>query len=129
MLGYDRHRFNPPAPLAYVSLVHQTTGAVHDRVPMLLDTGADATLIPRAAAEALGVAIDLNHQYELEDYGGRVEGADVVRLDILFLGRTMHGTYPIIDQEWGVLGRNILNSIPLVFDGPRLRCGEANVVG
>ncbi len=49
MPAYDSTLFNPPAPLARVTLRNPETGAVWSDVPMLLDLGADATLIPQVA--------------------------------------------------------------------------------
>jgi hypothetical protein len=58
--------------------------------------------------------------YELMGFDGSVSVARVVRLDLLFLRRAFKGRFLLIDREWGLLGRDILNRIPLLFDGPRL---------
>ena len=48
MPEYDAARFEPPAPLALVDVISELAGiAIHD-VPMLLDTGADVTLLPKS---------------------------------------------------------------------------------
>jgi hypothetical protein len=44
----------------------------------------------------------------------------VVRMDLLFLRRTFKGRFLIIDQPWGVLGRNVINHVCLMLNGPRL---------
>jgi hypothetical protein len=62
MPAYDAVRFQPPAPLALVTLRNPETGSVGTDVPMLLDTGADVSLVPRPALESLGVAISLKKQ-------------------------------------------------------------------
>ena len=46
MPAYDSIQFEPPAPLARVTLCNLDTGAVWSEVPMLLDSGADITLSP-----------------------------------------------------------------------------------
>ena len=51
MPNSDSERFVPPAPLAKVMLRNIETGAELSDVPMLLDTGADATLIPKEVVE------------------------------------------------------------------------------
>jgi len=38
-----------PAPVGQVALQHPTASATLADVPMLIDTGADATLLPRGA--------------------------------------------------------------------------------
>lgn len=46
--------------------------------------------------------------------------ARVARLDLLFLRRAFKGRFLLIDRESGLLGRDVLNHMPLLFDGPRL---------
>ena len=45
MPAYDGTRFDPPAPLVHVSVRNPASGAVLPEVPMLLDSGADVTLL------------------------------------------------------------------------------------
>ncbi len=54
MPGYDGERFDPPAPIARVTLRGSDRTSVTD-VPMLLDSGADVTMVPRAAADQLAL--------------------------------------------------------------------------
>lgn len=42
---YDRLHFAPPAPVAHVKLIHPQTGKIAPEVPMLLDSGADQTVL------------------------------------------------------------------------------------
>lgn len=51
MPAYDGNRFEPPAPVARVSLRH--SGGDPVEVLMSLDSGADVTLLPRRAVESL----------------------------------------------------------------------------
>lgn len=46
--------------------------------------------------------------------------ARVVRLDLIFLRRAFKGRFLLINQEWGLIGRDILNHVSLLFDGPHL---------
>ncbi len=59
--------------------------------------------------------------YELIAFDGSKSSAPAVPLDLLFLQRAFRGQYLLIDQEYGVLGRDILNHLELVLDGPRLQ--------
>ncbi len=124
MTQYEGSRFSPPAPLARVVLRNPSSGAARTDVPMLLDTGADVTLIQRAFVEQLGVSPDPNESYELVGFNGTVSNAHVVLLHLKFLGRTFRGRFPLTDDSFGILGRNVLNCLSLVFDGPRLEWRE-----
>ena len=58
MPAYDPRLFSPPAPVATVIVRHQESGVKVTDVPMLLDLGADVTLIPRTSAELLGLSLE-----------------------------------------------------------------------
>jgi predicted aspartyl protease len=117
---YDGTRFNPPAPLAYVTLRNRETGVTWTDVPMLLDTGADVTLVPRAVQKRLGISAIPSGSLKLLGFDGTESVAHIVDLELGLLGRIYRGEFLLIDQEYGVLGRNLLNTLSLVFDGPRL---------
>jgi hypothetical protein len=120
MPAYDATQFEPPAPLARVILRNQDTGAVWSDVPMLLDSGADVTLIPQTAVKVLGAAVVPDRHYELVSFDGSISLASVVRLELIFCRRTFRGQFLLIDQAWGILGRNVLNAVSLLFDGAHL---------
>ena len=124
MPAYDANKFNPPAPLATIVLSDQKSGTALPNVLMLIDTGADVTLVPQVAINQLGVSVDPTQGYELMGFDGKISVAQVVELDLVFLKRTFRGRLLIIDQEVGILGRDILNHIPLVLDGPALSWSE-----
>jgi predicted aspartyl protease len=85
MPPYDASHFTPPAPLAHVTLRHVSTGATVPDVRLLIDTGADITLLPRTAVERLGVAPLAGQGYELMGFDGSRSVAPVVALDMIFL--------------------------------------------
>ena len=121
MPNYDTVQFSPPAPVGAIELRNPATGRVQADVPMLLDTGADVTLLPRECINQLQIPIDLAQVHELIGFDGSRSTAVAVHLDLIFLGRTFRGRFLVIDQADGVLGRNILNHLTLAFDGPQLR--------
>ena len=124
MPTYDTTHFEPPAPLAQVILRHINTGAVRSNVPMLLDSGADVTLVPQVVISELGITPVPDRQYELIGFDGNASLAPVVQLELVFYRRTFRGQFLLIDQEWGILGRNVLNTISLLFDGLNLSWNE-----
>jgi hypothetical protein len=124
MPAYDAAQFDPPAPLAKVILRNPRNGAVQSDIPMLLDTGADVTLIPQTTVKLLEAAVVPGRQYELISFDGSTNLAPVVRLELVFCGRTFRGQFLLVDQPWGILGRNVLNAIPILLDGPHLTWDE-----
>ena len=92
---------------------------------MLLDTGADVSCVPRWAAKALDVQPAADVRFEVLSFEGTRGFAEAVALEMLFLGRRFRGQYLLVDSPSGIIGRNVLNVIPLVLDGPRLEWAEA----
>ncbi len=103
MPSYDPAQFNPPAPVAYVTLRNPDTRAESPDVLMLLDTGADITLVPVAAVAQLGLSATNENPYELEGFDGKRSWASAVRLDLIFCHRTFRGRFLLVGQTWGIL--------------------------
>lgn len=120
MPAYEANGFAPPAPVARVTLQHPTTGVEWADVPMLIDTGADVTLIPRAAVELLGLEVVEGSGYELVGFDGQATVAAAVQARMVFCGIGFRGRFLTSAEPYGVVGRNILNVVSLVLDGPRL---------
>jgi hypothetical protein len=120
MPAYDDRLFSPPAPLAKVTIRNQTSRMTVADVPMLLDSGADVSLLPQVSVNLPGVAASANETYDLVGFDGSMSQAQAVRLDLIFLRRTFKGRFLLIDQEWGILGRDVLNHLSLLLDGPQL---------
>ena len=124
MPAYDAIRFTPPAPLALVTFRNRVTGTCVSDVPMLLDSGADVSLVPRQTVLALGVSIDPAAVYELMGFDGNRSLAQAVNLDLHFLKRTFRGRFLLTGHECGILGRDILNHVSVSLDGPNLTWDE-----
>jgi hypothetical protein len=124
MPNYDASRYDPPAPVAQVTLRDNNSGVSLPNVLMLLDTGADITLLPRAAVKRLGVKPVIGLDYELVGFDGSRSRAQAVELDMIFLTKAYRGRYLLIDDDRGVLGRDILASVVLILDGPRQEWSE-----
>ena len=124
MPKYDAENFDPPAPVAYVSLRDPATGVSLSNVPLLIDTGADVTLLPAIYVEQVGVKPVDDVAYEIQGFDGESKLANMVELELVFLGKKFSGQFLLIDQPIGILGRNILNVLSLTFDGPRGKWNE-----
>lgn len=70
MPNYDASRYDPPAPIAQVTLRDMNNGALLPNVLLLLDTRADITLLPRSSVERLGVPPVSGTDYELQSFDG-----------------------------------------------------------
>lgn len=124
MPEYNAENYNPPAPVAYVTLRNPATGDVLSNVPMLIDTGSDTTLLPSDVVEKLGVKAEEDTGFEVQVFDGDTKFLRIVKLDLLVLDKTFRGDYLLIDRPIGILGRNILNNLRLLFDGPSKEWGE-----
>src|SRR4051812_29999913 len=122
MPGYEMTLFDPPAPMARVTLVNPANGKSITDVPMLLDTGADVTLIPQSCVEPLGLQIDseASLEYVLVGFDGTQSHANVAEVHMAFHGMTFRGRYLLHERPVGVIGRNVLNLLHIDLDGPRL---------
>jgi len=119
MPDYDRERFAPPAPLAKVTVRCPGGATSVSDVAMLIDSGADVTLIPAGCADRLALRSEPEERFVLQGFAGDARPANAVDAEIIFLGRLFRGRFLLIDQEYGFLGRNVLNHVPLLLDGPR----------
>ena len=126
---YDDRLFNPPAPLASVTLRNPANGKSVSEVSMLIDSGADVTLIPQQSVNLLDRAIGTDPEYEVMGFDGRKSVVQAVSLDLVFLSRIFRGRFLVSYQECGVVGRDILNHIALLLDGPRLVWDEQKAPG
>jgi hypothetical protein len=84
-------------------------------IPMLLDTGADVSLLPRSLAS---LASPDAERYELVAFDGAKSTAPAVIAELQFLGKSFRGQFLVIDGWYGILGRNILNNLSILLDGP-----------
>jgi hypothetical protein len=117
MPSYDEAHYDPPAPVAHMTL-RAANGRTVDNVILLLDTGADCTLLPRADVISLGLNPDPNVQYELIGFDGNRTTSAAVDLDMIFLQKLFRGRYLLIDRDHGILGRDVLASVAMILDGP-----------
>ena len=124
MPAYDATSFDPPAPVARVTVRSATHGASVANVPLLMDTGADVSLLPASYVLSLVEVDEFSGQVELEAFDGTRSVAPSARLEVHFLGKVFRGQFLIVEQDYGILGRNVLNALSLHLDGPNLAWNE-----
>lgn len=91
MPAYDSTGFQPPAPVALVTVRLTATGVAVPNVTMLLDTGADVSFVPREAIAQLLETGQVLPQYELEAFDGTTSVAPAMHLELQFLGKSFRG--------------------------------------
>ena len=120
MPSYDGASYRPPAPVASVTVRDPNSLAVVSGVMLLVDSGADITFIPRAAIAHLGVSAETSAKVEVASFDGSRSFADAVNVDVLLGIHYFRGRYLVCNDAHGILGRDILNHVKLVLDGPIL---------
>ncbi len=123
MTAYDDDGFAPPAPVARVILRHPDNNVSVTGVRMLIDSGADATLLPAAAIVSLGL-VGTGEKYLLESFDGTTDESESVIAVLVFIGKAFKGRFLQIESDVGVIGRNVLNHVRLMLDGPALSWQE-----
>src|ERR1035438_678083 len=105
---------SPPAPFVNVVLRNPKSEYVTGETPAQLDVGADRTVIPRRAADAL----HLNAVRRITVAG---LGGDLHTLDVFLLSIQIHDLQPMVievvahdDEPFVLLGRDILNHLRIV---------------
>ena len=88
---------------------------------MLLDTGADATMLPQNFVKELDLIQELTKVWETEDFEGKKGQSKVVNLQMVFDGKSFRGEFLLLNQDYGIIGRNILNLFKINFDRKSLK--------
>lgn len=115
--GYLRS-LQPPAPFINVVLQHPTSGSEMRDLAAQVDYGADRTVLPEKVSQTLG--LPQVGRIQIGALGGAVY---VLPSFAVLLG--IHD-FPLrrleivasADEEWILLGRDVLNSHRIVLDGP-----------
>jgi predicted aspartyl protease len=113
--AYDTS-LDPPAPVVPVR-ISGPVGEDAVTVPMLVDTGADCTLVPAAIIRRLGLpSVDV---IGLTGVGGSRSRATVHAASVELGGvRLLARVVAFVDEA--ILGRDLLNQTVMTLDGPGL---------
>ena len=114
---YDVSRY-PPFPVVQVVLVNSDTGLRAPAVMALVDSGADATMVPLVWLEHIG-AVALEDR-RIRSHWGEWRDVPLFAVDIALGNLTLPGVFVIGDEQDSevILGRNVLNKLRLLLDGP-----------
>jgi hypothetical protein len=122
MMMYSRKFLYPPAPFALISIRNPIARKRVSNIPMLLDTGADVSLLPTQFVQNFGFTF--GKPQELLGFDEKADFFQTIEAQIIFLSKRFTGEYCLIDQDYGILGRDVLNRFSLVFDGKNLEWRE-----
>ena len=104
--------------MAQVCFRNIASGAVAQDVPMLMDTGADASIVPMSVVTSLKNPLIADRQLEVQSFDDTLSRMSLTVLEIEFCSRKIKGEFLVLDQPYGILGRNTLNKFKLLLDGP-----------
>ena len=120
MVRYNyNQQVQPPAPFIYVAVVAPDQTARVERIPALIDTGADITVIPRKLITDLGLI-------KFSEIGVRGFRLRTQPLDTFLVRLHIHDweieALEVIaeDESHCLLGRDLLNQFLITLDGPGL---------
>ncbi len=116
---YDK-RYSPPAPVIEIQLAAPGEEPKTERLPALIDTGADGTLIPEGyleTADAIAVGDAL-----LSGILGENRQVTLYEVDIHLANRVFPSVLVAVNEysQEIILGRNLLNKLILLLDGTNI---------
>ena len=113
-----RRDFTPAFPSLTVTLRNQDLALSVENVEALVDTGADATLIP--VAQLREIAAFEVIESSVTSHWGDVRAVRLYLID-LEVGTHLLPSVIVVGDEYGkdvILGRDVLNKLRLLLDGP-----------
>lgn len=111
-------RFFPPAPVlpvVFVALPHEAKSV---EVLGFLDTGADATIVPKRLLQSIQARPLMSRH--VRSYIGEQRVVRTYAVDVIVGGITLPAIEVIGDDvQEPLLGRDVLNRLRVILDGPR----------
>jgi len=110
--------YQPPFPAARVVFHNSEEGLRTAAQDALLDTGSDGSLIPIAYLRQI-LASPLTDT-RIRSHWGEWRSAQLFVVDVELDGLRLPGVFVVGDEQGNeiVLGRNVLNKLRLLLDGP-----------
>ena len=104
-----------------MTIYHLEGDALTGEISAYIDAGADVTLVPARLLENAG--LDEIYTAELRSHWGEPRTVSIYIVDLQVASEFLPAVYVIGDErsEDILLGRNVLNQLILLFDGPRLQ--------
>lgn len=111
-------RYHPPVPAVELALLAPAGDIGIGPLLAVLDSGADGTLVPTSLLERLGTPSV--YQTGIRSHWGERRRVDIHLVDLRIEGRRLDDVEVVADDlgREVVLGRNVLNQLILLLDGP-----------
>jgi hypothetical protein len=118
MIRFLYAALSPPGPMVYVVAANPATGT--KRLPALLDTAADRSVLPGAVVRSLGLTSIESHFFK--GFGGEIRELPVYDVTFELPEHSPAGGQPLLgeDEPYILLGRDVLNQFKILLDGPGL---------
>ena len=116
VLPFENGALDPPGPVVDAALLGVDGAAF--ACPLLLDTGANTTVVPLAVAVAAGFAPAAAETVRAAGFDGRADEYPELELTLVIFGRTVSGWFLLVDADRGFLGRDVLRFFRVRYDGP-----------
>jgi predicted aspartyl protease len=117
--SYDSN-YNPAAPIVQIGLSPSGQTGVREEITALVDSGADATMIPVEILTAAGARYV--EQRQMRGVVGQAIRVNLYLIAVHLGGHVLHGIRAIgLDHaEEAIIGRDVLNQLELILNGPAL---------
>ena len=117
--SYDS-TYNPAAPIVHIGLSPSGQMGVREEITALVDSGADATMIPVQILRAAGARYV--EQRQMRGVVGQAVRVNLYLTAVHLGGYVLHGIRVIgLDHpDEAIIGRDVLNQLELVLNGPAL---------
>jgi predicted aspartyl protease len=121
-----RYRYNrqvePPAPYVHVTIGRADGGGEPETVAALVDSGADKTVVPQSLVERLRLMQAGIVQAQGLNHVGSIMATYVVRIGVQGMAESVVQVIAAPEEEYVLLGRDVLNRYRVTLDGPGLVC-------
>ncbi len=114
---YDIH-FQPPFPVLPIRLSNEQRGNPTETLMALVDTGADGSLVPLSILRQIRAPAVMDKR--LRSHWGEWRAVQMFVVDVELVNRKLPSVLVVGDElgEEVVIGRNLLNRLRLLLDGP-----------
>ena len=108
-----------PFPGLPIVIINRKTGSQTGVFDVMIDTGADATLVPVQVLRSIGATMP-RRTARLRSLWGEYRQVQVILVDMDIAGERLAAVEVVADDrgEDILLGRNVLNKLILLLDGP-----------